>query len=30
MSKEMIGLIGCLVLIILILMRYWIGAAWRL
>lgn len=27
MSKEMIGLIGCLVLIILILMRYWIGAA---
>ena len=27
MSKEVIGLIGCLVLIILILMRYWIGAA---
>ena len=27
MSKEMIGLIGCLVLIILILLRYWIGAA---
>lgn len=27
MSKEMVGLIGCLVLIVLILMRYWIGAA---
>ena len=27
MSKEMIGLIGCLVLITLILMRYWIAAA---
>lgn len=27
MSKEMIGFIGCLVLIVLILMRYWIGAA---
>lgn len=30
MSKEMIGLIGCLVLIALILMRYWIGAAMAL
>lgn len=30
MSKEMIGLIGCLVLIVLILMRYWIGAAMAL
>lgn len=27
MSKELIGLIGCIVLIILILCRYWIGAA---
>lgn len=27
MSKEVIGLIGCAVLIILILFRYWIGAA---
>lgn len=27
MSKEVIGLIGCLVLIILILFRFWIGAA---
>ncbi len=30
MSKEMIGLIGCLVLIALILCRYWIGAAMAL
>lgn len=30
MSKEMIGLIGCIVVIILILMRYWIGAAMAL
>ena len=30
MSKEMIGLIGCLILIVLILMRYWIGAAMAL
>ncbi|MGM9615501.1 MAG: TRAP transporter large permease [Oscillospiraceae bacterium] len=30
MSKEMIGLIGCLILITLILMRYWIGAAMAL
>lgn len=30
MSKEMIGLIGCLILIALILMRYWIGAAMAL
>ncbi|MCR5785980.1 MAG: TRAP transporter large permease [Eubacterium sp.] len=30
MSKEMIGLIGCLILIILILLRYWIGAAMAL
>ncbi len=30
MSKEMIGLIGCLILIFLILMRYWLGAAMAL
>lgn len=30
MSKEMIGLIGCVILIILILCRYWIGAAMAL
>lgn len=30
MSKEIIGLIGCFVLIILILLRYWIGAAMAL
>ena len=30
MSKEMIGLIGCVILIILILLRYWIGAAMAL
>ena len=30
MSKEMIGLIGCLILITLILFRYWIGAAMAL
>ena len=30
MSKEMIGLIGCVVLIALILMRYWIGAGMAL
>ncbi len=30
MSKEMIGLIGCIVVIALILLRYWIGAAMAL
>ncbi len=30
MSKEMIGLIGCIVVIVLILIRYWIGAAMAL
>lgn len=30
MSSELIGLIGCIVLIALILMRYWIGAAMAL